>query len=150
VGPSHEPRLRRRLSTWGALRLLVFLVLAIGPIAWGIVTSLMPTSALTQSPPDLSLENLTLDNYRDVLITRGNLPDALFDSAVVATLTAVFPRLSPRRPGDLRAGRRSATLARMFPGIVIAIPLFIVFATAPRGHLHALHDLPLTTLVVVI
>jgi multiple sugar transport system permease protein len=133
-----SPRWRRRLSTWGVrFGLLVFLVLALGPIAWGILTSLLPTSALTQSPPDLALENLTLANYHEVLVTRGNLPDALIDSAVVATLTAVisltlgsaaaYALARLRVPGADRI--LLAVLAtQMFPGIVIAIPLFIVFS----------------------
>ena len=133
-----SPRWRRRLSNWGVrFGLLVFLVLALGPIAWGIVTSLLPTSALTQSPPDLAFGKLTLDNYHEVLVTRGNLPDALFDSAVVATLTAVlslvlgsaaaYALARLRVPGANRI--LLAVLAtQMFPGIVIAIPLFIVFS----------------------
>ncbi|HZV99979.1 MAG TPA: carbohydrate ABC transporter permease [Candidatus Deferrimicrobium sp.] len=131
-------RLRRRLSTWGVrFGLLVFLVLALGPIAWGIVTSLLPTSALIQSPPDLSPANFTLDNYADVLVTRGNLPDALIDSAIVATLTAalslVLGSTAAYALARLRVpGANKILLAvlatQMFPGIVIAIPLFIVFS----------------------
>jgi multiple sugar transport system permease protein len=133
-----SPRWRRRLSTWGVrFGLLVFLLLALGPIGWGIVTSLLPTSALTQTPPDLSPANFTLDNYAEVLVTRGNLPDALFDSAVVATLTAVlsltlgsaaaYALARLRVPGANKI--LLAVLAtQMFPGIVIAIPLFIVFS----------------------
>ncbi len=46
-----RPRTRRRLGTWGVrFGLLVFVILALGPIVWGIVTSLTPTVALTQSP----------------------------------------------------------------------------------------------------
>lgn len=132
------PRLRRRLGTWGVrFALLVFLVLALGPIVWGIVTSLLPTTALTQTPPDLSLAGLSLDNYADVLVTRGNLPDALIDSAIVATLTATlslvigsaaaYALARLRVPGSNKI--LLAVLAtQMFPGIVIAIPLFIVFS----------------------
>ena len=132
------PRLRRRLGIWGVrFALLVFLVLALGPIVWGIVTSLLPTTALTQTPPDLSLAGLSLDNYADVLVTRGNLPDALIDSAIVATLTATlslvigsaaaYALARLRVPGSNKI--LLAVLAtQMFPGIVIAIPLFIVFS----------------------
>jgi multiple sugar transport system permease protein len=132
------PRWRRRLTTWGVrFGLLVFVVLALGPIAWGILTSFLPTRALTQSPPDLALANLTLENYREVLLTRGNLVDALFDSAVVATLTAsmslvlgsaaAYALARLRVPGSNKI--LLAVLAtQMFPGIVIAIPLFIVYS----------------------
>jgi multiple sugar transport system permease protein len=132
------PRTRRRISTWGVrFGLLVFLVLALGPIAWGVVTSLLPTSALIQTPPDLSPANFTLDNYAEVLVTRGNLPEALLDSAIVATLTAAlslvlgsaaaYALARLRVPGSNKI--LLAVLAtQMFPGIVIAIPLFIVFS----------------------
>ena len=133
-----NPRWGQRLSTWGVrFALLVFLVLALGPIVWGLVTSFTPTSALTQTPPDLSFENFTLDNYVDVLVSRGNLPDALFDSAVVATLTAslslvlgssaAYALARLKVPGSNKI--LLAVLAtQMFPGIVIVIPLFIVYS----------------------
>ncbi|CAN5689435.1 carbohydrate ABC transporter permease [soil metagenome] len=129
---------RRRLEGWGLrFGLAVFVVLAMGPIAWGLVTSFTPTRALTQTPPDLALANFSLDNYVEVLTTRGNLVDALFDSAVVAGLTAAlslvlgsaaaYALARLRVPGANRI--LLAVLAtQMFPGIVIAIPLFIVFS----------------------
>lgn len=131
-------RWRRRLEGWGLrFGLAVFVVLAMGPIAWGLVTSFTPTRALTQTPPDLALANFSLDNYVEVLTTRGNLVDALFDSAVVAGLTAAlslvlgsaaaYALARLRVPGANRI--LLAVLAtQMFPGIVIAIPLFIVFS----------------------
>jgi multiple sugar transport system permease protein len=143
VGATGRPsrlsgRSHRRISRWTTrFGLAVFLVLCLGPIAWGVVTSLMPTKALTQTPPDLALSNLTLANYQQVLTTRGNLVDALIDSAIVATLTAsisltlgsaaayALARLSV--PGSSRI--LLAVLAtQMFPGIVIAIPLFLLFS----------------------
>lgn len=136
---------RRRLARWGMwLGLAVFVVLALGPIVWGIVTSFTPTRALTQSPPDLSLANLTLDNYASVLVERGNLPDALLDSAIVATLTAAlsltlgsaaaYALARLRVPGSNKI--LLAVLAtQMFPGIVIAIPLFILYSQfRPLGY----------------
>jgi multiple sugar transport system permease protein len=129
---------RRRLGTVGVrFGLAVFVVLAFGPIAWGLVTSFTPTRALTQTPPDLALANFSLDNYVEVLTTRGNLVDALIDSAVVASLTAALSLILGsaaayalarlRVPGSNRI--LLAVLAtQMFPGIVIAIPLFIVFS----------------------
>lgn len=136
--PRLSGRSRRRVARWTTrFGLAVFVVLCLGPIAWGVVTSLMPTKALTQTPPDLALSNLTLANYQQVLTTRGNLVDALIDSAIVATLTAsisltlgsaaayALARLSV--PGSSRI--LLAVLAtQMFPGIVIAIPLFLLFS----------------------
>ena len=136
--PLLSPRGRKRLGTWGVrFGLAVFVVLAIGPIAWGVVTSLMPTKALTQSPPDLSLSNLTLANYVEVLTTRGSLVDALKASAILAMLTAsitltlgsaaAYALARLRVPGSNKV--LLAVLAtQMFPGIVIAIPLFLIFS----------------------
>lgn len=131
-----SPRTRRRIGRWGVrFGLAIFVVLALGPVAWGVVTSLYPTKALTQTPPDLAFGNLTLANYAEVLTTRGNLVDALIDSAIVATLTAsislalgsaaAYALARLRVPGANRI--LLAVLAtQMFPGIVIAIPLFLV------------------------
>jgi multiple sugar transport system permease protein len=131
-------RTKRRASRWSArFGLAVFVVLCLGPIAWGVITSLMPTKALTQSPPDLSLANLTLANYQEVLTTRGNLLDAMKDSAIIATLTATlslalgsaaaYALARLRVPGANKI--LLAVLAtQMFPAIVIAIPLFLVFS----------------------
>jgi multiple sugar transport system permease protein len=131
-------RARRRLSTWGMrLGLLVFVVVALGPIAWGVVTSLFPTSALTNVPPDLDPAGLTLGNYGDVLASDRSLTRGLLNSAIVATLTA-FVSLSLgsaaayalarlRVPGANRI-LLGVLATQMFPGIVIAIPLFLVFS----------------------
>lgn len=130
--------MRRRLGRLGVrLALLIFVALALGPILWGVLTSLYPTRALTQTPPDLSLGGLSLANYVEVLTTRGSLIDALIDSAIVATLTAslsltlgaaaAYALARLRVPGANRI--LLAVLAtQMFPGIVIAIPLFLVFS----------------------
>ena len=129
---------RRRLSTWVVRAgLLVFVVVALGPIAWGVVTSLYPTSALTNVPPDLDPSQLTLDNYRDVLASDRSLTRGLVNSAIVATLTA-FVALSLgsaaayalarlRVPGSNRI-LLGVLATQMFPGIVIAIPLFLMFS----------------------
>lgn len=131
-------RTRRRLSTWGVrVGLAVFVVLALGPIVWGVVTSLYPTSALTNVPPDLDPSQLTLDNYADVLASDRSLTRGLVNSAIVATLTA-FVSLSLgsaaayalarlRVPGGNRI-LLGVLATQMFPGIVIAIPLFLVFS----------------------
>jgi multiple sugar transport system permease protein len=117
--------------------LALFTVVALGPVLWGIVTSLTPTLALTQSPPDLSLSNFSLDNYVEVLTARGTLVDALIDSAVVAGLTAslalVLGSMAAYALARLRVPGSDRILllvlaTQMFPGIVIAIPLFILFS----------------------
>jgi multiple sugar transport system permease protein len=131
-------RTRRRLSTWGVrFGLAVFVLLALGPIVWGVVTSLYPTSALTNVPPDLDPSKLTLENYGDVLASDRSLTRGLVNSAIIATFTA-FVSLSLgsaaayalarlRVPGGNKI-LLGVLATQMFPGIVIAIPLFLVFS----------------------
>jgi multiple sugar transport system permease protein len=131
-------RARRRLSTWGVRAgLVVFVLLALGPIVWGVVTSLYPTSALTNVPPDLDPSQLTLENYADVLASDRSLTRGLLNSAIIATFTA-FVALSLgsaaayalarlRVPGGNKI-LLGVLATQMFPGIVIAIPLFLVFS----------------------
>lgn len=131
-------RTRRGLARAAAWLLLgTFVVLALGPIAWGVVTSLMPLSALTTVPPEISLANVTLDNYQEVLLSDQSLTRGLVNSAIIATLTAVIS-LSLGSAAAYALSRLQVIGAnkmllgilatQMFPGIVIAIPLFLVFS----------------------
>lgn len=131
-------RTRRGLARAAAWLLLgTFVVLALGPIAWGVVTSLMPLSALTTVPPDISLANVTLENYQEVLLSDQSLTRGLVNSAIIATLTAVIS-LSLGSAAAYALSRLQVIGAnkmllgilatQMFPGIVIAIPLFLVFS----------------------
>lgn len=131
-------RTRRGLARAAAWLLLgTFVVLALGPIAWGVVTSLMPLSALTTVPPDISLANATLENYQEVLLSDQSLTRGLVNSAIIATLTAVIS-LSLGSAAAYALSRLQVIGAnkmllgilatQMFPGIVIAIPLFLVFS----------------------
>lgn len=124
-----------RAAIW--LLLGMFIVLALGPIVWGVVTSLMPLSALTTVPPEISLANVTLDNYQEVLLSDQSLTRGLVNSAIIATLTAVIS-LSLGSAAAYALSRLQVIGAnkmllgilatQMFPGIVIAIPLFLVFS----------------------
>ena len=124
-----------RAAVW--LLLGMFIVLALGPVAWGVVTSLMPLSALTTAPPEISLANVTLDNYQEVLLSDQSLTRGLVNSAIIATLTAVIS-LSLGSAAAYALSRLQVVGAnkmllgilatQMFPGIVIAIPLFLVFS----------------------
>ncbi len=89
------------------------------------------------SRPTWTQSQLTLDNYRDVLASDRSLTRGLVNSAIIATLTA-FVALSLgsaaayalarlRVPGSNRI-LLGVLATQMFPGIVIAIPLFLVFS----------------------
>lgn len=122
-----------------AVRILlaVFVIWTLAPISWAVISSFLPLSALTTGPPDLSPTNFTLDNYRGVLGADRDLPKGMFNSFIVASLTAVIALLIGSAAAFALArlkvpGSGTILLAilvtQMFPGIVIIIPLFIVFS----------------------
>jgi multiple sugar transport system permease protein len=117
--------------------LALFVALALGPVLWAVVTSLLPLRALTAQPIDLDPRNLTLENYALVLDGSRSLFAGLRNSLIVALFTAglglvlgstaayALARLS------LPASNQLLLLilaTQMFPGIVIAIPLFLVMS----------------------
>jgi multiple sugar transport system permease protein len=119
------------------LALLLFVVWTLAPVAWMVISSLLNQVALTSVPPDLSLGQLTLNNYRGVLATGQSLLPAMKNSLIVALLTTgialalgssaayAIARLSV--PGG-NAILLMTLATQMFPGIVIIIPLFMVLS----------------------
>jgi multiple sugar transport system permease protein len=117
--------------------LISFVFLALGPILWAVVTSFLPLSSLTAKPIDLDPTKFTLTNYVEVLDTSRGLMSGLINSMIIATFTSAvaltvgsaaayaLARLS--LPGS-NAILLSILATQMFPGIVIAIPLFIVMS----------------------
>jgi multiple sugar transport system permease protein len=127
------------------LGLVAFTLIALGPVIWAVVTSLLPLSALTSRPPDLNPLNMTLENYRLVLDSSRGLFSGLINSFIIATFTsaiglvigsmAAYALARLKMPGSgLILMMILAT--QMFPGIVIAIPLFLVLS---RMHLVDTH-----------
>jgi multiple sugar transport system permease protein len=121
------------------LALVVFVLWTLAPVAWMLVSSLLPQRALTSVPPDLSIGQLTLANYQGVLATGQSLLPAMRNSLIVSLLTTgialalgaaaayAIARLS------IPGGDKIVLLVlatQMFPGIVIIIPLFIVLSRA--------------------
>jgi multiple sugar transport system permease protein len=119
------------------LGLAAFTLLALGPVIWAVITSLLPLSSLTARPPDLNPLNMTLENYRLVLDSSRSLFSGLVNSFIVAIFTsaialilgsmAAYALARLNMPGSNKI--LMAILAtQMFPGIVIAIPLFLVMS----------------------
>ena len=115
AGRTHKSGTRRRVERLladAAIRvaLLVFVVWTLAPVAWMIISSLLNQVALTSVPPDLSLGQLTLDNYRGVLATGQSLVPALKNSLLISLLTTgialalVFIKLL--KPGAPRSQAR--------------------------------------------
>ncbi|WP_199256182.1 carbohydrate ABC transporter permease [Mycolicibacterium mengxianglii] len=127
---------KSRILLWTALTL--FTVWTLAPIAWAIVSSLFPTSALTNTPMDLSLDRLTFDNFGASFTARGpNLMAAMGNSLLIAVTATCLGVIIGAPAGyalaNLGIRRNGAILmavlaSQMFPAIVLVIPLFVVLA----------------------
>jgi multiple sugar transport system permease protein len=129
----------RRFVSRGAVvvGLVIFTVWTLGPILWAVISSLLPQTALTSTPPDLSPANLTLDNFQAVLAGDRSLVKGLINSSIIAVSTAAVALVLGSAAAYALArlhvpGSNKILLmvlaTQMFPGIVIIIPLFIVIS----------------------
>jgi len=119
------------------ISLIAFVFLALGPILWAVVTSFLPLVSLTAKPIDLDPTKFTLANYFEVLDTSRGLWSGLINSMIIATFTAAVA-LAVGSAAAYALARLSLPgsnmilliilATQMFPGIVIAIPLFIVMS----------------------
>jgi multiple sugar transport system permease protein len=129
---------RRRVAGWGVrLGLALFALWTLAPICWLVLSSLMQQQALTATPPDFSLASFTLQNYGEVMSSAAALGQGLLNSLVVATATTAVA-LAAGAPAAYALARLQLPgsgpilllilATQMFPGIVVAIPLFIVMS----------------------
>ncbi len=132
------------------LGIVFFALISIFPFYWMVVLSLRPLEVLLREPARLWpswQEIITLEPYRGVLFEQGFL-NFVFNSASVAIatmlLTLLLAVLGAYAIARLRfRGRRVITaivlLIYMFPAVVLAIPLFVIFSRLSlRGSLAAL------------
>ena len=119
------------------LGLALFAVWTLAPIAWLVLSSLMQQQALTATPPDFSLASFTMQNYVQVMSSAAALGRGLANSLVVAVATTGVA-LAVGAPAAYALARFSLPgsgpilllilATQMFPGIVVAIPMFIVMS----------------------
>jgi multiple sugar transport system permease protein len=128
---------RRFSKFWIHFALVVFVCLALGPILWAVVTSFLPLSALTSKPVDLDPTKFSLANYREVLDSSHSLGSGLINSLIISIFTSAVALTAGSMAAYALArisipGSNQILLAilatQMFPGIVIAIPLFLVMS----------------------
>jgi multiple sugar transport system permease protein len=129
----------RRLISRTLIRmaLVAFTFMALAPILWAVTTSFLPLSSLTSRPMELNLLNVTLDNYIKVFSTSRGLVSGLINSAIVSLFTssialtvgsmAAYSLARLNIPGSSKI-LLMILATQMFPGIVIAIPLFLVMS----------------------
>ena len=133
-------RVRRKVMPgWvktGATRTGIVLLFGwlVGPILWILIASVQPTSAITQSPPHLTLA-LTWDHFSQ-LLTGAGWYQSIWTSLQVAVLTTcltiiiaslvAYPlaRLEVPGKGVLLGG---LLFIQMVPGISLAIPILLMF-----------------------
>ena len=125
-------RLLADIVTW--LLGLVVTVFAVFPIVWALLTSFKTEKEIITRVMQYLPHTLDFQNYYDIW-TRSNFPTLLMNSAVVTSLTvvicAVVGTLASYAVARFRfRGRRELMLfylvVRMFPAVMIIIPLFIL------------------------
>jgi multiple sugar transport system permease protein len=127
--------LRRRLADLGVWLLgLLITLFAIFPIAWALLTSLKREAAIITTVMQYIPREVTFENYVAIW-TRSNFPTLLVNSMVVTTITVVVCAVVGTLASYAIAryqfrGRRELMLfylvIRMFPAVMIIIPLFIL------------------------
>jgi len=128
-------KLRKRINVALAyLAVAAILVFAIGPIVWVLLVSVKPESEIVNARITYWPESVTFENYTAIW-TRSNFPTLIGNSAVVTLITVVLCTTV----GTLAAyalsryrfrGRQELMLGylvvRMFPAVMIMIPLFVL------------------------
>jgi multiple sugar transport system permease protein len=114
-----------------ALSIVTF---AMFPVLWALLTSLKPESDIVTATIQYIPQRVTFENYVAIW-TRSNFPTLIVNSAVVTLTTVVicvvFGTLASYAVARYRfRGRRELMLfylvVRMFPAVMIIVPLFIL------------------------
>jgi multiple sugar transport system permease protein len=126
---------RRRLGDLGVWLLgLLITLFAIFPIVWALLTSLKQEAAIITTVMQYIPREITFENYVAIW-TRSNFPTLLLNSMVVTAITVVVCAVVGTLASYAIAryqfrGRRELMLfylvIRMFPAVMIIIPLFIL------------------------
>jgi len=139
------PAARRQRAALGILRwvtIALFLVATLLPFLYMLLLSVRPIESLLRNPSQIlpSLDELTLETYRDVLAPvadggqgfltfLGNSAIVAISSVVLALLIAIPGAYAISRLPFI--GRRQVSAlflaTYLFPAIIIAIPLFVMF-----------------------
>jgi multiple sugar transport system permease protein len=131
----HSARARRRLADLGIWLLgLLITLFAIFPVVWALLTSLKREAAIITTVMQYIPREVTFENYVAIW-TRSNFPTLLVNSVVVTAITVVICAVVGTLASYAIAryqfrGRRELMLfylvIRMFPAVMIIIPLFIL------------------------
>jgi arabinogalactan oligomer / maltooligosaccharide transport system permease protein len=144
------PPLIQRLLVHGALILIIMGTLY--PVLWVVKMALTASQGFSLSalPIPWPPSSITLDNFRYVLATENMAGDwlfghQLFNSVIVSAATMVFGIVLACTAGyafsrfdfpGQQVGLKGMLVTQMFPGVVMAIPLYILLDS-----LHLLNNL---------
>ena len=135
--PARDPGRRRR--TWSLSALLITIVVAVivlFPVYWMLVASVLPTSmTLAIHPSIIPTHGFTLHAYVNDITTRPVGRWLLNSTVVTVAVSAISLVISALAGYSLSRFRSAGTgsvgyvllLARMLPGTMLSIPLFVVF-----------------------
>jgi ABC-type glycerol-3-phosphate transport system permease component len=130
-------RIARRLPDWGAAALLTILILwIVFPYYWMLHTALRPQTDLFTTELRLIPKRVVLDNFARVL-RENTFTRTFLNSLLVSALTAVWTTvvctflaysLARYRYRGRNLIVQLLLIVQMLPGVLLAIPLFVVFA----------------------
>jgi multiple sugar transport system permease protein len=125
--------------TLGLVVTLIYLI----PLYWMITTSLKPVAEIFQKPPVLFPSTLQIDSYKQILGLPTNRPEIyinaivyLKNSLIIASITTLLTLLMavPAAYSLARFRFRGLSVfvlfllfAQMLPGVLMVIPLFVLF-----------------------
>ncbi|HLS14190.1 MAG TPA: carbohydrate ABC transporter permease, partial [Beutenbergiaceae bacterium] len=128
-----------------AVIIIVTMVLAIGPVLYGVLLSLRPFSAVLNDPLDIipALGEISFDAYSEAMRSAADggygLGGFLVNSLILAVGTVLasilVSILGAYATARIRFSGRSVGNAiivavYMFPGVVLAVPLFVLLSRA--------------------
>ncbi|WP_166356114.1 carbohydrate ABC transporter permease [Phytoactinopolyspora limicola] len=135
--PAGVHRLARLCRAAGLFLLIVALVLiAIFPIYWMLVTSVQPSTSLFSWPPRLvPSDGVSLGAYTEMLTSSGLLGwvgTSIRVSLATASISVVAASLAAYALSRFSFRGSKATeigmlATQMFPGILLALPMYLVF-----------------------
>lgn len=118
--------------------LIAFVVLAVGPVLWMVISSIRPAADLFQSPPEIVPRNFTGEWYSEVF-RRSDAPLWFRNSLVVAVavtlINAAVATLGAYSIVRFRyPGRRilfgGLLASYIFPPVLLLVPVFLILSSA--------------------
>ncbi len=111
-----------------------FLIWTVGPLYWMVATSFKSGAQLFTDPPTY-IPSFTLDNYREAFINRPLLTyarNSLIVAFISTPLSVMIAALAAFAFGRYQFAGRNTMLfmilaIRMLPGLIVAMPLFLIF-----------------------